>query len=627
MMGRTAWLCLLIGGSLVGLSSAAAGQRPVPRPVLNKSDSVDVAPVGVDCSKSPSACFRIHYSTDTTDADSPDLTDLAPANGVPDYVDLIGAALQATHQRQIVDLGWPVPPGDGVRGGDSRYDVYVHEVGCGVIAYVQSETAGAVPPGEPSYMGLDQDLRGCYLDPNINSGPGDLGTLSEPEVIWDVVAHEYHHSVQFGISEAATSFGPGDFAEASANWMNDETFDHINANVLSEALGFFTVFREPEVPLASLRYGGWFWLRFLSEKYGHGLVRDAWFRMRNTPNPHLAIDSALAARGSSLRREWVGFTMALLDPEKFEEGASYPDLGGSGGFADSITTFPQTPSARSTAPLTRRYVYFSGPDAGTGTVLQARLQGSDPNRFSVSALALHKDGTRSGFFAQPHGDTIQELYVSAHNENFPGLSEKERVLGVVAAVADTAALAGSASSFRYCVGDCESIGGPDPALLFGRVHSGYQQPYPSPIPVLVDRDGDCSPDANSVGCNEPGDLGPGKATVFLLVFNLGAGDVTGNRIQVRVAPASSPHLFGGTFLSQPFNLTQPGSPTGRRFIAVPVTFPAPDSVGWCLDAALERPPFDGVSQDVNLWNNRMYIALGRGGDVRSVGTTQASCRD
>ena len=52
-----------------------------------------------------SAHFCVHYVTTTDDA--PDLTDVAPANGVPDFVEAVAATAEYSYSVENGPLGWP----------------------------------------------------------------------------------------------------------------------------------------------------------------------------------------------------------------------------------------------------------------------------------------------------------------------------------------------------------------------------------------------------------------------------------------------------------------------------------------------------------------------------------------
>src|SRR3954452_23468189 len=115
------------------------------------------------------AHFCIHY-VDTT-ADAPPLVDTTPANGTPDYVEQMADVFETevfpcengTAPLGCVDaasngLGWPPAPGDGQRGGDARFDVYLKQLGDqGIFGYVAPDPQ---PNGSSlfSYLVMDNNF-------------------------------------------------------------------------------------------------------------------------------------------------------------------------------------------------------------------------------------------------------------------------------------------------------------------------------------------------------------------------------------------------------------------------------------------------------------------------------------
>lgn len=71
-------------------------------------------------------------------------------------------------------------------------------------------------------------------------------------------------------------------------------------------------------------YGGWIFLRYISENYGVDTIRSIW---EYTPqfNNYDAVEAALADKGTSLNETFRGFSLALLT-RAFEEGDRYPTV-------------------------------------------------------------------------------------------------------------------------------------------------------------------------------------------------------------------------------------------------------------------------------------------------------------
>lgn len=508
--------------------------------------TLNVDPAGVSCSSTPGRCFKIHYVNSSTDA--PSSTDTSPANGVPDYIDLVSDALKQTYQREIVDLGWQAPPSDsGIsdNGGDGRYDVYVMNISCGGIASVSSDAA--VSPGSNnwvSHMKLGKDMQTCYNSSGINSGPGDLSTLTEYQVVLDVVVHEFHHSIQNGLNANSN----GRFKEASSNWMNDEAVNDINANVKSSALGDFILFTNPSTSLTSTGggYGGWFWLRYLSERFGHAVVRDIWAQLDTTTNDEkVAYQTVLSARGTNLKDSWIDFSGKLLAKNWFREGATYPEVSiqNSG---SPFSTYPVTSSSYTIDHLARRYLQFN-PSTSSSSLLQVQINGPDGVDSGATKIEYRADGRRVDGRVSFNSTNDGSTTVSGFSTSPPPAEPAARTSSAVVALAN-ASSATDGSSFQLCSPNCSIVTGiADPQILPWGAALGNVPPLWQTVDIWVDNDGDCMPAAaGQPGCNEPDDSGtpavdaePTRGlsnTLFARIRNLGDIAATGVQVRFEYAP-------------------------------------------------------------------------------------------
>ena len=205
-----------------------------------EAPSVPVDPPGVDHRTEPGSCFLIHYVTAGPHA--PDLTDVAPKNHIPDYVDLVREALLEAYDKEVVKRGWPAPPSDAEskladgNGGDGRLDVYiVTEPGIGAVYF----EANVAPGSSRAYthMKIDPNVKKLYGA--FDLGPSSIAGMTLKDVVRDVIAHEYFHVLQYGIQSGGGAGSLSNIQEGTANWMNDEANDGFNVNVKCEALGHF----------------------------------------------------------------------------------------------------------------------------------------------------------------------------------------------------------------------------------------------------------------------------------------------------------------------------------------------------------------------------------------------------
>jgi len=280
---------------------------------------------------STNACY--HYVTTTDDA--PDLTD-ANVNGVPDYVDSVGAVLENVWAVEITTLGFRAPKSDLTstnHGPDGKIDFYVSQLGDqGLYGYCATDDANAFSGTYPyfdfsAYCVIDDDFSVAEFPPPSASGLAALQATT---------AHEFYHASQF----AYDLFDDRWFLEGTASWMEDEVYDDVNDNVVYL---FDSPITKPQRPLDSNNsrygvYGGWIFFRFLSEYFASSgvhdtaVIRRAWELADGSPaGPNeyslQAIAHATEERGVLFRSLVANFAARNDRPAKwYEEGSSqrYP---------------------------------------------------------------------------------------------------------------------------------------------------------------------------------------------------------------------------------------------------------------------------------------------------------------
>ena len=249
---------------------------------LLKSLGVELAqrPTGLsDSLDTPSDIFRIHYTTEGRDAIYQPNVD-NNSNGIPDMIDRTAEIMDSVYSYIVDTLGYPPPPQDGYEpGGDEKYDVYLIDLGAAFYGQTWADSL--------SYHGLQGVTATSYLE--LNADPSQLyGYEDNPlDAIRVTCAHEFFHSVQFGIdvTEAEGVLGD-DFArrywmEMSAVWMEEEQYDEID-----DYLGYLKSFFDAST--ASLQrfnslvdqypYGASVFAIYLSQKFGRDIIKDIWMR-------------------------------------------------------------------------------------------------------------------------------------------------------------------------------------------------------------------------------------------------------------------------------------------------------------------------------------------------------------
>ncbi len=265
--------------------------------------------------------FRVHYVTSTDDA--PNLTD-ANSNGVPDYVETVGSVFEEVYAKEIDDMAYNSPPADGTLGGNSRYDVYLKDIG-------NYDVYGWADP-----EGLTARTRTCYSFIVIDNdySPVQYVTRHTPtEDMQVTAAHEFFHAVQFGYDAKEDLW----WREATAVWMEDEVYDTIN-----DYLQYLNAwFHAPQIFLdkedGRHEYGSSIYAKYLSEKEGGAdRIRTIWERCRGRTQSLKAITEDLDGI-DNFRKVFKNFTTAnfidrptrFVDPQyNYEDDAApdYPDM-------------------------------------------------------------------------------------------------------------------------------------------------------------------------------------------------------------------------------------------------------------------------------------------------------------
>lgn len=342
---------LLAPGSGRGLATAAAGPRDatmvlrdllanlrglsgpehrealglLARPDDNSGGYLDYtvpqAQVSVECSEH----FCVHWVASTVDAPSPEDID---GDSIPDYITTVLTTLEQVWETEIDTLGFRAPKPDLTstnHGPDGRVDVYLGDVGRKrLYGYCTSDDPVAAQGESPisAYCVLDNDFAAAQF--------ATYGTYGV-EALEVTAAHEFFHAVQ----AAYDFYEDRTFMEGTATWVEDVVFDDVNDNrqflkksqLVRPDISFD---RNTGQEASGFQYGAWILFRFLTERYGLGVVRRAWEFADATPGgPDQysleALDSALSELQTAFRTAYRDFTVANESvAASYEEGADYP---------------------------------------------------------------------------------------------------------------------------------------------------------------------------------------------------------------------------------------------------------------------------------------------------------------
>jgi len=349
----------------------------------------------------PGGHFRVFYVESGENA--VDLTDAAPKNGVPDFVELVGASAEATYASTVGQRGFRPPLDDSIYhdrpdyGGDGRFDIYLRLSGAGSDGYRVTEVCTDGTPATGG--GAPGRCAGYFV---MNPGYKNSHYPSERDGVEVLTSHELFHSVQ----DAYNAGQWRTWTEGTAVWNQLQVFPS-SAGTWKDYLGFVPgFFREPERPLdqsmgsgaaAAYAYGAAVWVEYLSERFGPTIIREIWERLEQPPGgnaPHFldATEAVLQARGSSLKAAWVEFTgWNLLTRERalagqgYNRAAEYPSVR----FETDLAQI-ESVTVKEFYGLSARYFRLPAPSATT--VYASRVDPLGEDGSVMSGLVVDRSG-------------------------------------------------------------------------------------------------------------------------------------------------------------------------------------------------------------------------------------------
>ncbi|KRF30333.1 MXAN_6640 family putative metalloprotease [Nocardioides sp. Soil805] len=285
-------------------ADAAEAEAILARPTDGPDDPFGNG-YSVPAEKTCGAHVCVHYVASTADA-TPGLA----------WIDLTLATLENTYAREVGELGYRAPLGDGTHGGDSKLDVYLKDLGTGLYGYCAAE-----------YRKKGRTASGfCVLDNDYSPTQFPSGT-SPQDNLTVTAAHEFFHAVQYAYDYAEDPW----MMESTATWMEERVADDIDDN--RQYLPYSQL-QAPYVPLDAFsstygfQYGNWIFWEYLSQTYSQGIVKKAW---RAAASPRKgggrysvqAVQSVLKAKGG-LTQVYADFAAANTMPGLvYEEGTAY----------------------------------------------------------------------------------------------------------------------------------------------------------------------------------------------------------------------------------------------------------------------------------------------------------------
>ena len=315
-MRRTLAGALLIASipalALTGLPTAAAGPEGradrasmAPRPTDGNHDPQGDGYKTKQVKKKCSPFLCLHWVTKSKDLDKPP----------PGWADTTLRHLNRAWRKEVQQMGFRKPLGDGTRGGNSKLDVYLKDIGWkGQDGYCKKDRNRYVTSG---YCVLDND----FLDPELDA--------TDPEARLKVtIARELFHVIQF----AYDAEEDGWLKDSTARWMEERFADSVNDNrkyLLDGQLGAPNASLDTNVEGGPDQYGNWIFWEYLTQRKGNGLVKQVWEKAAaGKGKADLYSTQALKAvlkKKGGFKNNFAGYANALTLPAKFwAEGSAWP---------------------------------------------------------------------------------------------------------------------------------------------------------------------------------------------------------------------------------------------------------------------------------------------------------------
>ncbi len=200
--------------------------------------------------------FHIHY--DTTGADKVTSLD-ANSNGLPDWVEETGRAMEKAYRTAVDTLGYREPPNFPIYG---FYNVYILEQGSFYGSTTPDSAVTTNPWTYTSYIEVDNDFAGNFYTKGYNA-------------LRVTCAHEFHHAVQLAYQNTYSS-GDGWFYEVTSTWMEDVVYPEVNDYI--DYLKYY--FNQPHISLnvanGSHEYAMAIWNHYIQKQFNRLMIRRVW---------------------------------------------------------------------------------------------------------------------------------------------------------------------------------------------------------------------------------------------------------------------------------------------------------------------------------------------------------------
>ena len=320
--------------------------------------------------------FTIDYVT--SGSSTVPLDDVAPSNGVPDYVERVGQYLEQSWETEFVQLGFVAPD---LSGGP--YRVNLRRIGAyGFTSLTDVGTAGTEITMHNDFLGF----------PPNDDPEGDQWGAAKV-----TAAHELKHASQWTNNGWTAS---GLWIEIDATWIEDVVFDPVNDYY--NYLTFRSPITDPPRPLddgGSGAYAEAIWQHWMSETLGIESINALWGRRSQVPQETMLESYAwtITQFGAPMAERWVEFASwnyasgdHAIEGFGYEEAANFPTPPLTGEAAALPASF-----SGAVERLAAHFLRVEGFTTGETGVVTLTPQTPPTSPLRARVIVERRDGTRT----------------------------------------------------------------------------------------------------------------------------------------------------------------------------------------------------------------------------------------
>jgi hypothetical protein len=320
--------------------------------------------------------FRVNYGT------------ILGGLSVGDYT----VSLETTYTTEVTNYEWAAPPYTGDNPWN-LYPVQIYSLGSSLYGYVTN--SGGSYTGyignNPNTPQTETDAYASCMVLNSNYSGFPTGALGSLQA---TAAHEFVHSIQFGIGEQL--YQDDIWWESIATYMEDEVFDSVNDNYYYLWPNFNTCLGQ----YSTSPYANWLFFRYAAEHNGgvniagggEDVAQNFWTYVSSQGETGLqAYNHALGDKGANLADVFHDYAIATFfqqscptaSPYCYEEAAGYLAEAGTFTAHGSIAAVPGSYSG--TVPNNYGQNWVSLPVSGPMTITLQNQSSSGALRGSIVA--------------------------------------------------------------------------------------------------------------------------------------------------------------------------------------------------------------------------------------------------